>query len=431
MAHDFPDGFLWGAATAAHQVEGNNINSDFWVLEHRKGSPFAEPSGDAVDQFHLYEEDVALLAAMGFNACRFSVEWARVEPEEGYFSQAALSHYRNVMEVCRDCEIAAVPTLHHFTSPRWLAAEGGWNDPRTAGRFARYAEAVARELGPLATLICTINEANLTARLQRLRLFAHPRDYAHEPWFREAARLCGAADVNRFAPFWFADGEKTIEVALAAHAKARDAVKAAVPDVPVGLTLALYDEQPLPGGEAALAAERACCDDRFLEAVRGDDFLGVQTYTRIRYGPGGALPPPEGAELTQMGYEFYPAALGGALRRAHEAARCPLYVTECGIATDDDGRRMAFYDGALAAMIACMEAGIDVRGFFAWSLLDNFEWMMGYGPKFGLVAVDRESQLRTVRPSGRRLGQIARENRFEPEVTDKAARAFPGDPGPG
>ncbi|MFP3943695.1 MAG: family 1 glycosylhydrolase, partial [Alphaproteobacteria bacterium] len=220
MAYQFPSGFLWGAATAAHQVEGNNVNSDFWVLEHRPGTPFAEPSGDAVDQLHLYREDIAMLAAMGFEAYRFSIEWARVEPERGVFSKAALSHYRNVMEACRDCEIAAVPTLHHFTSPRWLAADGGWNDMRTADRFARYAEMVAEELGDLATLICTINEANLPARLQLQELMPHPRDYAHQGWFREAARLCGATDAGRFAPFWFADGQKTIDVALAAHAKA-------------------------------------------------------------------------------------------------------------------------------------------------------------------------------------------------------------------
>ncbi|MFP4005082.1 MAG: glycoside hydrolase family 1 protein [Alphaproteobacteria bacterium] len=440
MAYQFPSGFLWGAATAAHQVEGNNVNSDFWVLEHRPGTPFAEPSGDAVDQLHLYREDIAMLAAMGFEAYRFSIEWARVEPERGVFSKAALSHYRNVMEACRDCEIAAVPTLHHFTSPRWLAADGGWNDMRTADRFARYAEMVAEELGDLATLICTINEANLPARLQLQELMPHPRDYAHQGWFREAARLCGATDAGRFAPFWFADGQKTIDVALAAHAKARDAVKAAAPRVPVGVTLALYDEQVADGGEAALAAERAACDDRFLEAVRGDDFLGVQTYTRVVYGPEGGRPPPPGAERTQMGYEYYPAALGGALRRAHAVSGCPLYVTESGIGTADDTRRMDFYAQALHSMTGCMRDGIDVRGFFAWSLLDNFEWLMGYGPTFGLVAVDRESQSRQVKPSGRWLGRIARENRFpagedpEERVEDALAAiadGFSNGPEPG
>ena len=126
----FPDNFQWGTATAAHQVEGNNVNSDCWVLEHTPGSPFVEPSGDACDQYHRYADDIAMLARLGFNAYRFSIEWARIEPEQGEFSRAALDHYRRMLAAAASAGLAPVVTLHHFTSPRWVAARGGWEDIR-------------------------------------------------------------------------------------------------------------------------------------------------------------------------------------------------------------------------------------------------------------------------------------------------------------
>ncbi len=139
----FPANFLWGTATAAHQVEGNNLNCDYWVLEHTPGSPFVEPSGDACDQYHRYADDIAMLARLGFNSYRFSIEWARVEPEPGEFSRAALDHYRRVLACCHDHKITPVVTFHHFTSPRWVAGDGGWEDKKTAELFARYCERAA------------------------------------------------------------------------------------------------------------------------------------------------------------------------------------------------------------------------------------------------------------------------------------------------
>ena len=129
----FPQGFLWGASTAAHQVEGNNVNTDLWVLEHLPHTVFVEPSGDACDHYHRYREDIALLASLGFNAYRFSVEWARIEPEEGEFSAAELEHYRRVLGTCRERDLTPVVTFHHFTSPRWLMRGRGLARPEDAG----------------------------------------------------------------------------------------------------------------------------------------------------------------------------------------------------------------------------------------------------------------------------------------------------------
>ena len=154
MATTFPDGFLWGTATSAHQVEGGNVNSDFWVLEHTPGTPFQEPSGDACDHYHRYPEDIATLAKLGFNTYRFSVEWARVEPEQGEVSLAALEHYRQVLVTCHEHGMTPIVTFHHFTSPRWGALAGGAvglvgvalarvNYARLAGLFERALDGLA------------------------------------------------------------------------------------------------------------------------------------------------------------------------------------------------------------------------------------------------------------------------------------------------
>ena len=182
--------------------------------------------------------------------------------------------------------------------------------------------------------------------------------------------------------------------------------------MPVGLTLAMADNQAVAGGEAALAAHRAGWEDPFLEAARGDDFIGVQTYTRHRFGPGGMLDPEPGVPLTMMGYEFWPEALGATVRRAAAVTGVPVLVTENGVATDDDRRRVEFVRRALGSGLDCLADGVDVRGYASWSLLDNFEWAHGYRPTFGLVAVDRATQERTPKPSAAWLGRVARANRL-------------------
>jgi len=179
---------------------------------------------------------------------------------------------------------------------------------------------------------------------------------------------------------------------------------------PVGMTLALREWHVQPGGEALASELRVNSEEIFLEAARADDFLGVQCYTRQRVGPAGLLPPDGGAELTQMGYEVAPQALATTLRHASERAQVPLIVTENGIATDDDAQRIAFIEGALAGVASCLRDGIDVRGYFYWSLLDNFEWLFGYAPKFGLIAVDRKTLRRGVKPSAEWLGRTAQNN---------------------
>ena len=410
---EFPKGFLWGTATAAHQVEGNNVNSDVWVLEHVPGTPYAEPSGDACDHYHRYREDIALLAELGFNTYRFSIEWARIEPEEGEFSRAILEHYRDVLRTCHEHGITPMVTFHHFTSPRWLIASGGWESRNTPDKFARYCERTTEYLGDLIGAACTINEANIASLITKLG-YGPPIEQIHEaPWWSAAAKAFGLRR-NQLAPFLYALSPKAIDTVLTAHRQAVEAIKAGRGDFPVGITLALQDFQAIEDGETVAAQLRHEINDIFLERLQGDDFVGVQTYTRTRVGPDGLLPDEEGVELTQMEYEFWPEALEATIRYAVAKTGLPVIVTENGIATTDDTRRIEYIRRALQGVTNCLKDGLDVRGYTYWSAFDNFEWSLGYRPTFGLIAVNRETQERTVKPSARWLGAIARANAFEP-----------------
>jgi beta-glucosidase len=410
MGVSFPRSFLWGTATAAHQVEGGNVYNDLWAMEHAPGAPFTEPSGDACDHYHRYPDDIALLAHLGFTMYRFSLEWSRIEPEEGEFSLAQLDHYRRMLAACHEHDVTPMVTFHHFTSPRWLAAAGGWEDDATPGKFARFCERAAAHLGDLIPLACTLNELNLGPLLRSLGL-PFFTNFRQATWFAAAASAVGS-DPSRFTPLLYALSDRGRKIILAAHRQGAEAIKSGPGSAQVGLTLALQDIQAGPGGEGRAARMRREILDVFLEAARRDDFVGVQTYSRQRYGPDGPLGPEDGVEQTQMGYEFWPEALEATIRYAHAATARPIYVTENGIATSDDTRRIAYVERALRGVAACLRDGIDVRGYTYWSALDNFEWNFGYRPTFGLIAVDRQTQERKVKPSARWLGNVARAGGF-------------------
>ncbi len=406
MVTTFPPDFLWGTATAAHQVEGGNGYNDNWILEHTAGSPFKEPSGDACDHYHRFREDIAQLAARGFTMYRFSLEWSRIEPEEAEFSLAALDHYRRMLAACHEHGLTPMVTFHHFTSPRWLSASGGWESAGSPEKFARFCERATRHLGDLMPLACTLNEVNIGPLLDSIGAL-DPRRSRETAWYAAAARAVWS-EPSRLVPFHFADSSRGRDTILAAHRAAVEAIKAVRAECAVGLTLAMEDIQALPGGEQAADTLRHDLQDAYLEQTTGDDFVGVQTYTRRRCGPEGPLGAEEGVELTQMGYEYWPEALEGTIRHAKAATGLPVIVTESGIGTTDDTRRVEYIERALRGVAACLRDGIDVRGYTYWSALDNFEWALGYRPTFGIIAVDRHTQVRTVKPSALRLGEIAR-----------------------
>ncbi len=405
LLNGFPKGFLWGAATAAHQVEGNNVNSDLWVLENVKPTLFAEPSGDACDHYNRYPEDIKLLAGLGLNTYRFSIEWARIEPEQGSFSTAELDHYRRMLAACHENNVRPMVTFYHFTSPRWFAALGGWEHKSAGDAFVRYAERAAEHFGDLIDLAVTYNEPNIPMLLRWATGMDLPLDVVFGMMLQAAREVSSI----RFGSFLLGNPEKVRDAMVAAHHRALAALKSGPGNYPVGVTIAMQDEQAV-GPDSKRDQKCAEVYRPWLEAAAGSDFAGVQTYSRSRVGPDRDLPPEEGVELTQMGYEFWPEALEQTIRYAHANARVPIYVTENGVSTEDDTRRIEYIDKALDGVRRCLADGIDVRGYIHWSLLDNFEWIYGYRPKFGLVAVDRETQQRTIKPSARYLGEIARRN---------------------
>ncbi len=427
----FERDFFIGAATAAHQVEGNNIHSDYWAQEHMAHTDFLEPSGDADDHYNRYEEDIRLMAGAGLNAYRFSIEWARIEPEEGKFEEKELEHYRDVIRACRENGLEPIVTLLHFTSPKWLISKGGWESEETPGYFARYVRYVIEGVGKELNYVCTINEANMgvqvaaiakrymrqmQAKMQsgktdgtvQMGLNLEKMMANQQAAEKERMEIFGVAKTECFTSPRTPHGD---ELVAEAHKAARAAIREIAPHIQVGLTLSLHDIQALPGGEENAAKEWEEEFTHYLPAIEGDDFLGVQNYTRTRMDASGSLPVPEGAELTQMDYEFYPEALGHVIRKVARDFKGTLLVTENGIATDDDSRRVAFIEAALEGVGGCIAEGIPVKGYMYWSLMDNFEWQKGYSMRFGLIAVDRKSQKRITKPSLGVLGNYAKISR--------------------
>lgn len=424
-----PENFLIGAATAAHQVEGNNIHSDLWAMEHMKHTSFIEPSLDAVDHYNRYEKDIKLMADAGLNAYRFSIEWARIEPEEGHFDSEAVDHYKAVIACCKKYGIEPFVTLHHFSSPKWLISKGGWEASTTPEDFAHYVRFIIGELGSELHYICTINEANMgiqvaaiaerykrqmMAQMQAAQSGGNSADGSVQVGINlqkmmegqkaaaaENLEVFGVEKVENFTSMRTREGDLLI---LKAHELAKKEIKALYPDIKVGLTLSLHDIQPQEDGMERAKKE---WDEEFmhyLPYIKDDDFLGVQNYTRSLIGADGRLPNPDGAELTQMNYEFYPEALEHVLRKVAKDFHGDLYVTENGIATADDTRRVAFIDTALKGIVSCINDGLPVKSYFHWSLLDNFEWQKGYSMTFGLIAVDRSTQTRHPKESLSFLG---------------------------
>ena len=387
----FPKDFRWGTATAAHQIEGGNVNNDWWAFEHTPGSGCTESSGDACNSWELWEQDADLVAGLGLDDYRFSVEWSRIEPAEGEFSRAALAHYRSQCEGLRARGVDPVVTFHHFTTPLWLTARGGWETDLAVERFGRFCTVVAEELGDLMARACTLNEPNMVATMGfEMGMFP--------PGKTDTALARGVS--GRF---------------VAAHRVAVDAIRAAAPNVPVGLTLSMTDYQEAPGGAEKLREIRHHTEDVYLDAIGGDDFVGIQVYTRMLIGPGGWIGGAEGVPVLDMGYEFYPASLGNCLRRAWEytGGTVPLLVTENGIGTVDDAQRIDYVRQALAGVLDAIDEGVDVRGYTYWSLLDNFEWAMGYTPRFGIVSVDRATFGREPKPSAAWLASVANANALD------------------
>lgn len=407
----FPRDFLWGTATSGHQIEGNNVNADAWLLENVEPTVYAEPSGDAANSFELWPQDLDLIMALGLNTYRFSLEWSRIEPEPGMFSVAMLDHYKAMIVGCLERGIKPMVTFNHFTTPRWFAARGAWTDVDAADIFARYCDRAARHLAADIAYATTLNEPNL---IWVIRNGLSPETYAGfkaviDAMYVQASRITGSTRFIAGNTINVDDIDGYTEKLIAAHKAGRAAIKAARTNLPVGVSLAMGDEHAV--GEDSLRDEiRVRSYGAWLEAASEDDFLGVQNYGRTLWDANGTVEPPSGGDRNAAGDEVYPASLANVVRYASSVAQVPIIVTEHGVNTDDDTVRARLIPAALTELKMAMDDGVPVMGYMHWSLLDNFEWIFGYKYKYGLVAVDRATFERTPKPSASVYSEIARKN---------------------
>jgi beta-glucosidase len=430
----FPAGFLWGAATAAHQVEGDNRNNQWWAWEEQPGRIWrSHRSGRACGWWTPggAEADLDLAAQMGQNAHRLSVEWSRIEPSEGVFDAQAIARYRQMLQAMRDRGIEPLVTLHHFTDPLWVAHSGGWENPKIVERFRRYVRYVVGELGDLVRMWCTINEPNVYMALGYIRGEFPPGQHdpfrglrvlnhmlrAHAAAYRVIHQMDGRAQVglaHHITLFEPANpGSRLDRLASAVH----DAVFNAV-----SLYAPRDGKIPFPVGTGLVHGP----------LVDSQDFIGVNYYLhyRVQFDPGwsargfarylfspGALLMDVKADGESFG-ALSPEGFHRVLRRVARLGK-PIYVTENGCPDAADRLRPRLLATYLPQMHRAISEGADIRGYFHWTLVDNFEWAEGWGLRFGLVELDVATGQRRVRPSGHFYGEIARANALTPEMVTR------------
>ncbi len=390
----FPEGFLWGAATSAHQVEGGQDND--WTEWERRGKiRDGSVSGRACDQWNRYEEDFEMAKALEHNAHRLSLEWSRIEPRAEEWDESALQHYRDVVQALRQRGLEPFVTLWHFTNPRWLAERGGWEWPEAPARFARYAERVARAL-PDVRFWTTVNESNVYALL----------GYVVGEWPPEVKRPLRAYRVFRNL--------------AAAHRAAYRAIKHVRQAAQVGPAINFVYFQAKT--DALLSRwMKGLADDwynrRWLSWIDSTaDWIGVNHYVRTLISFGSLFRPMVQEQgpgtKTDFGWEIFPEAMYRALKLVNQFGK-PIYITENGLADSEDRWRRQFLHDYLRQVHRAILNGINVRGYFYWSLLDNFEWREGFNKRFGLIEVDFKTQQRRIRPSAEYYAQICRANALE------------------
>ena len=362
----FPKDFLWGAATSSHQVEGNNHN-DWTEWEKKRG---LVESGRACDHYNRFREDFDIAKQLGHNAHRFSIEWSRIEPEEGKFNEREIEHYRDVILALRERGMEPFVTLWHWTLPLWVRDKGGIASPEFANMFEPYAKRVADDFGDLASFWITINEPMIWTMNAFLRGIWPPQKKNALMYYRILRNL------------------------IAAHKAAYNIIKSARADARVGVA---KNNIYFDGGIMRHAA-RWWWNYWFLNRIRHhQDFIGLNYYFHNRT-KGFLFNQNENKEVSDMGWEIYPEGLFHILCDLKKYDK-PIYITENGIADAEDEKRARFIKDHLRWIAQAMQRGVDVHGYFYWSLLDNFEWEKGFEPRFGLVEMDYQTMARKIRPS--------------------------------
>jgi len=420
----FPEGFLWGGATSSHQIEGNNVQNDWWDWE-KKGYT-AECSEDACDSFNRYEEDFDLARQLNHNAHRFSIEWSRIQPREDFWDESAIQHYQNVVSALRSRNLEPVVTLHHFTNPRWMASKGGWENPKIVEYFERYCDRMVTALGSKVRYWVTINEpmvyvyhgclikywppgrSSLKAAFKTIAHFAqaHCRVYnmIHERYKRNAWRKpCVGLS-------------HSIQV-IEAHRKNSFRDRLAVGlrkslNNRLFLKLIYHPMQYIPAMLMGTGGNKRCLDFIGLNYYFREIIVSSKRIKSLLDLTGEVCTSDRRAlesERSDMDWEIYPEGIYRILMDLKPYS-LPILITENGVCTEDDDVRIRFLKGHLGQVRRAIVEGVQVIGYHYWSLLDNFEWSFGFRPRFGLIHVDFKSKLRTIKPSGKYFAKICEKN---------------------
>lgn len=409
----FPKNFLWGVSTSAHQSEGGQHNQwTVWELENAKSlaaqapyqyddldnwadirrvakSPMNYVSGRAANHYEMFDQDIELVKQMNMNAFRFSVEWSRIEPEQGSWDAEAVEHYKSVLLSLKKRGIEPIVTLFHFTLPVWFTEMGGFEKRANVDHFVRFAERILRELGPTVKYVITLNEPEIYAA----------QGYYLAKWPPQVQSL------------------SLMRRVLINLARAHNQVAKRVHDMSRRYRVSISNNSVYiyPGDDSWLSVRAAAFmqywrDDYFLKkVVKNCDFLGVNYYFSDRvYGY--RVHNPEG-HVNDLGWSMEPQYLERALERLSEKYKLPILVTENGLADADDKDRQWWLIQTIMALQRSMKNGVDLIGYLHWSLFDNFEWEKGTWPRFGLYAVDYKTMVRTPRESAIWFAKVLRKIR--------------------
>ncbi len=376
----FPKNFLWGSATSSYQIEGGIKNCD-WVKFY--------DAGRACDHYNKYEKDFDLLKRMNQNAYRFSIEWSRIEPEQGKFNRKEIEHYREVLNALKSRGIKIMLTLHHFTNPIWLADRGGWVNSKVNFYFSRFAERVFKEYQDLVDFWLTINEPLIYSLMS----------YLNGKW-----------PPNKKELFLFL---KVVKNQIVSHKKVYEIFHQINSKTKIGVAKNNQYFEPLnPRSKLdkfSVGLHRYFWNEYFLNKIKNHlDFIGLNYYfhQKIKFP---FFKKNENKIINDVGWEIYPEGIYYVLKELKKY-NLPIYITENGLADSEDKLRKSFITEHLSWIYRAIQEGIDVRGYFHWSLMDNFEWEKGFEPRFGLVEIDYKTMERKFRPSAFYYAEICKNN---------------------
>lgn len=414
MKLDFPDKFYWGSSTSAHQVEGGNYN-DWTEWENEKAEELAKKakkkwpawqvkqfpemftpenyvSGRACDHYNRYEKDFDIAKSLSQNAHRFSIEWSRIEPEEGKFDKVAIAHYRKVLKALKKRKIEPFVTLWHWTLPVWLAKQGGITSPKFSFYFSRYAELIVKNFNKEVKFWITINEPEVV---------------------NFSAYLMGVWPPGQKNPLAYLKAENNL---ANAHIRAYKKIHQIDAKCSIGMAINLKFIEPryrfCVFDQLVSKIYKYYSNQHFFKLIKNKfDFIGLNYYfhDRIRFYKGKNN---ENKDITDLGWEIYPQGIYYVLKDLQKYDK-PIYITENGLADAKDKKRDKYIKDLLFWVYKAIVENVDVRGYFYWSLLDNFEWDKGFWPRFGLVRVNFKTLKRTIRRSALEYAKICRSNSFE------------------